>query len=122
MIALEVYRRGKRLCRAGVGSIGVLNAHVTWVGRAKNDPAGEKELFLSVGGLHSPTGEHRDWLEEPLSIGDEVMVRVVSLKRVDKPKSKRRDDPKKRQAAKEYYVRRVAAELGWKIDENPSSL
>jgi hypothetical protein len=52
---------------------------VTWVARR-----GEGDLTLSVGGLYSQTKKHVNWVSErPLSVGDEVHVKIVETSSVD---------------------------------------
>ena len=57
MKALEVFINGHRVCLAGVGDDGVLNAIVNWVG----GPDRDQDFFLQVGGLDSRADEHLRW-------------------------------------------------------------
>jgi hypothetical protein len=95
---------------------GVVSAILTWVRRGKPERGlPREELRFRVGGMDSLRREHIDWLERELTVGDEVFIRVVDVRRVDAPlKGSRRpvDDSKRRQKA---YVRRMAKEFGWKI-------
>ena len=54
-------------------------------------------LCFDVGGLIIPQNEqkkeHVDWLEEILTIGDTITIKIVSNKRIDEPKSRRYQDP-----------------------------
>jgi hypothetical protein len=79
MIAFEVFINGHRICLAGVGNDGVLNAIVTWVGR----PNSEEEIFLRIGGLHSITDEHSHWNVPSIGAGAEILVKVVEADSVD---------------------------------------
>lgn len=58
MKAFEVRLNGKKLCIAGIGRDGVLNAVL---GHVVGD--GREELDLGVGGLISPTNEYIDWVK-----------------------------------------------------------
>jgi hypothetical protein len=56
-----------------------------------------------------------DWLQHDLAAGDDVLIRVVDVPKVDPPiKGSRRpvdDSPSRKKA----YVRRMAKQFGWKI-------
>jgi len=85
MLAFEVSLNGDKLCLAGIGNHGVLSSIVSWVAR----PGETGDLFLSVGGLFSPTEQHVDWVRTRyLSAGDEIRVRIVEADCVDKPSEK----------------------------------
>lgn len=110
MRAFEVFVNGKRLCVAGIGDDGVLNTmldHVVGNGR--------DEVFLRVGGLIGPAGEHVFWRTQALKTGDEVRVKVVETHSVDRPKERHRRDPKQELTAQKRYVRQMARKLGWQL-------
>ncbi|MGH9496556.1 MAG: hypothetical protein ACRD3B_16255 [Candidatus Sulfotelmatobacter sp.] len=113
MRAFEVSLNGEKLCLAGIGDDGVLTAILSWV-------TGENaaDMFLEVGGLLSLVDEHVSWLnQKPLRVDDEIQVRIVEVDAVDRPTRRRRRDPAKEHQAKKEYVRRMAKELGWKIEK-----
>jgi hypothetical protein len=116
MIALEVHVNGKKRCVAGIKDDGVVSAILSWVGRGRPErglPA--EDVSLRVGGLDSLKDEHMDWLLEDLMVNDEVMIRIVDVRKGDPPlKGSRRPvkDTKRHQKA---YVRRMAKQFGWKI-------
>ena len=120
MTAFEVFHRGKRLCKAGIGSDGVLSAAVTLATLPRAGSKSRDDLFVQVGGLHSPSREHRSWVYKSLAVGDEIIIRITSANRVDSPKSRKRDSMKKIKDQNGKIVRRLASKLGWKIDENPA--
>jgi len=91
MPVFQIHLNGKRVSTAGVGKLGVLSAHVTWVRRAGED----EELTLHVGGLVTPTDERVRWLDRKLKVGDEVSIRVAKDAPVDRPKSRERRDRSK---------------------------
>lgn len=110
MRAFSISLNRKKLCLAGVGEHGVLSAIVNWV-------AGDhgSDLFIHVGGLANE--EHIDWVKQKsLQVGDEIHVKIVEARSVDKPVGKRRIHPAETLKAKRQYVRRMAKELGWKIE------
>ena len=121
MPVFHVYLNGKKVTAAGVGDLGVLGAHVTWVRRAGEHTLSRKpgsvkeELRLHVGGLISPTNEHVRWLDHGLKVGDEVSIRVVEDARVDRPRSRQRRDRTKELRSQKRYVREMAKKFGWKI-------
>jgi hypothetical protein len=86
MVALEVFVDGRRVCIAGVGDNGVLNAIVNSVGLP-----GEEEVFMHVGGLDCTSDEHIRWAVPMISVGSEVTIRVVEAEAVDPPKRYPRD-------------------------------
>ena len=109
MRALNVSLNDKQLCVAGVGARGVLSAIVSWVAGDRGE-----DLFLQVGGLSN--GEHTDWVKQkPLQVGDEVRVRIVESESSDKAIKRTEGDLAEALNQKKNYVRRMANELGWKI-------
>jgi hypothetical protein len=60
MIAFRVLHNGQKVCIAGIGEQGVLDATVHWVRVVRDSPpAAEQEIALQIGGLDFPTQEHR---------------------------------------------------------------
>jgi len=110
MRAFNVSLNGKKLCLAGVGERGVLSAIVSWVAGDRGE-----DLFLHVGGLANE--EHIDWVRQKhLRVGDEIRVKVLESRSNDKAVRRRRNNPAETLKAKKHYVRRMAKELGWKIE------
>jgi hypothetical protein len=106
MRAFKVSLNGKKLCLAGVGERGVLSAIVNWV-------AGDHgaDLFMEVGGLASE--EHVAWVSQKrLGVGDEIRVKIVEARLVDKPVEKRRVHPSETLSSQKRYVRMMAKKLG----------
>ena len=93
---LDVYLNDKRLCRAGVGATGVLNAIVSWV-KLEGEAAAEarrlgaplEEARLHVGGLAGDT--HRRWTEHALTTGDRVNVQLSRAARWDPARRQKRE-------------------------------
>lgn len=90
MTVFDVYVNGRKRCRAGVGSDGVLSAIVSWVkltgaaartARRFRQPL--EEARLHVGGLRDRT--HRTWLDRNLIAGDRVGVVLGTAKTADRP-------------------------------------
>jgi hypothetical protein len=119
MIAFNVYLNGKKISTAGVGDIGVLSAHVTWVRRTQKEmhiKMPEEELTLEVGGLISAKEEYVRWLDgTALKVGDEVRITVGKATKVDRPRSRKRSDPAEDLRRQKRYVRQMAKRFGWKI-------
>jgi hypothetical protein len=96
----------------------VLTAAVCWVLR---NPAERrlrrKELNFGVGGMVSRSDEFRDWLQRDLRVGDEVTVRIIETATVDKPTKRRRvrATPAQIRRRKQAHLKRLAKELGWKL-------
>ena len=121
MPVFHVYLNGKKVSTAGVGELGVLGTHVSWVRRtgehtlSRKPESVEEELRLHVGGLISPDDEHVRWLDRDLKVGDEVSIRVAEDGRVDRPRSRERRDRAKELRSQKRYVRAMARKFGWKI-------
>ena len=111
MRAFEVSRNGRRLCVAGIGGDGVLNATVDYVAGRRRRP----ELYLRVGGLISATEEHVIWANMRLKDGDEVTVKTVETDRADRPRRKYRTDPRQDEKNLKAYVLAAAKKYGWKV-------
>ncbi len=110
MRALSVSLNEKQLCVAGVGDRGVLSAIVNWVAGDRGE-----DLFLQVGGLAN--GEYSNWVKQkPLQVGDEVRVRIIETESSDEAIKRTTDDSAEALNQKKNYVRRMANELGWKIE------
>ena len=111
MRAFEVYRNGKRLCVAGIGENGVLTTIIGHLCKASRF-----DDYLQVGGLDSSTREHVTWMSHAkLRVGDEIRVRLIDIKSVDRPRERHRVDTPESMKGRKLYVRRMAKELGWKI-------
>jgi|SRR5882672_5435715 len=111
MHAFEIHLNGKRLCLAGIGDDGVLTT-VAHCGARKS----KGHLFLEVGGVISPVGEHVTWIsQKPLRIGDQLRIKILDAKSVDEPVNRTRTDPTKQVKYQQQYVRAMAKKLGWKI-------
>ena len=121
MPVFHVYLNGKKVCTAGVGDLGVLGAHVSWVRRkgertlSKKPDSVEEELLLHVGGLITPANEHVCWLDRKLDVGDEVRIRIVEDAAVDQPRSRERLDRAEQLRSQKRYVREMAKKFGWKV-------
>jgi hypothetical protein len=113
MRALEIHLNGEKLCTAGIGDDGVLSAIVNWVtGKSGAD------LHLYVGGLINPGKERVSWVEHRhLTAGDEIQVKVVEVNSVDEPMRRTLDETAKALEDRKEYVRRMAKQLGLKIQE-----
>jgi len=115
MRAFDVYLNKKRLCVAGIGDAGVLTAVLDQViGKGRN------ELLLRVAGLVSSTGEHLDWTDVNLKVGDEVRVKIIKSASADKPRKRSRRDPTQDVRAQKRYVREMAKKFAWKIKVRPT--
>ena len=118
MLAFEIYVNGKKRCTAGISGPCVLSACLSWVLREPKSRRGKREeLILGVAGLVSHSDEDLEWLSRDLQPGDEVTIRIIEAAKVDKPKKRRRQraTPSQIQRRKRAFVRRLAKEVGWKI-------
>jgi hypothetical protein len=90
MTVFDVFLNDRKLCRAGVGADGVLDAIVSWVkltGHAASQARDLKrpleETRLHVGGLRGDT--HRSWSDVKLNKGDRILIAIADGNRWDKP-------------------------------------
>jgi hypothetical protein len=117
-IAFEVYLNGKKICTAGVGNMGVLSAVLAYRGVQPYEEGGppvSEYLTLDVGGYLPDSKEHIRWRERKLKPGDSVTVKIVKAESVDKPRERKRTNPATDLLQKKQYVRRMAKELGRKL-------
>ena len=111
MTVFDVFVNDRKICRAGVGALGVLSATVTWVrltgtaqGTAHRLKEPSEQTGLAVGGLSN--GIHRRWPSRDLTIGDRVTIAVASARTFDRPTREEPPDPKLReQQERRYYLR-----------------
>ena len=107
MKAFEVFLNGKRLCRAGIGNDGVLDAVIDYVGGDGRD-----HLHMHVGGLNSATDEFVNWVPlRNLKVGDEVSVRIVETNRVDRPKEQKPGEQVRREMKR--WERKKSPQTKW---------
>src|SRR5262245_1535697 len=109
MTVFDVSVNGQKVCRAGVGRDGVLNAIVSWVrlagpaaSHARRLKAPLEETQLHIGGLAGNT--HRHWPNRDLTPGDRVVIEVGKSQTFDPPSAIVARDPgadERRQ--REYY-------------------
>ena len=117
MIAFEVHLNGKKICTAGVGDFGVLTTSLAWRGPQpyqKSGPSVAEYLRLDVGGLVG-SGEHLRWLDRKLKRGDVVSIKVVEVDSADKARERQRSNPAADLRRQKQYARRMAKQLGWKV-------
>ena len=112
MRAYEVFLNGKRLCVAGIGKDGYISAYVTY----RSEP---NDTWVDVLGHVNNKNFYVRWTRKDLCVGDEVLVKVVDRKSVDKYKVIRRNKgpTKKEIESMKRAVRAQAKAFGWKIEE-----
>lgn len=121
MPVFHVYLNGKRLSSAGVGELGVLGAHVSWVhrkggsSRVKSRGALKEEMTLQLAGYRAASGEHLHWLDRRLKVGDDIRVVIAGDGSIDRPRSREQRDRAKELRAQKQYVREMARQFGWKV-------
>lgn len=110
MICFEITINDEKICTAGlVNGRGVLT---TIIDRLMREPAEEDQgeaAHVTVGGLANYGNndtEHLDWVKRPLSVGDQVSIRVVDSDDIDDPVSRERIDPDfEEKEERKYYER-----------------
>lgn len=110
MRAYEVFLNGERLCTAGIGKQGYISAYVTYLSQ-------KNETDLDVIGCLASKKLYVRWTRRPLRTGDEVRVKIVNTKTVDKFKKiiGRVESPGRVLKLRKRMIRRMANEFGWEI-------
>ncbi|MES2980703.1 MAG: hypothetical protein V4727_00185 [Verrucomicrobiota bacterium] len=113
MIALKTTLNGQQICIAGAEDLCVLHSIVNAVGKLGDltKPRGDSDelpdIFLSVGGLTrrgNAEDEHLRWTEhQALSLGDEILIKVVEVKEADIPISRMSAKPTHEAHDKQRY-------------------
>jgi len=109
MRAYEIFINGEPLCVAGT-SKGYVSACVT-------DRSEQTATWIDVMGLNDENKLYVRWAQRDLNPGDEILIRIVDRKTVDKPKTIRRHDEERDLASMKRYVRRMAESFGRDIQE-----
>ena len=110
MHAFRILLNGKRICVAGIGDDGVLSTTITYVPFRKR-----RETRLHVGGLVLPQNEHVRWNQVNLHTGDEVRLKIIESKVVDKPRVRFPRDVEAEAKSEERQLRRLAEKYGWTL-------
>lgn len=116
MQAFEVWLNGMLMCTAGIesGTTVIMFSRVAnteWQ-KAQGAPP---ECNFSVTGVHAVNDTAVEWVDRPLSPGDEVLVRVVEQEMASPAVVRRTRDPEEHRAKEEKYVEHMAARLGWRV-------
>jgi hypothetical protein len=109
MRAYEVFLNGKRLCVAGTGK-GYVSAYVTH----RSEP---RATWLDVVGLDQRKRKYVQWARTDLRAGDEILLKIVDRKSVDKYKMIRRLDGKRDLESMKRHLRKMAKAFGWHLQE-----
>jgi hypothetical protein len=128
MICFEAFINGQKVCVAGVGATGVLDAILSWVNRERHeadevsDPQATRveELIFSVGGLNHRGNDsvYLDWLRKELKPGDEVRIRIVEQELCDPPIDTRTDTADFIKKSKRAYYEQLKQEYEGEKDGN----
>ncbi len=111
MRAYEVFLNGKRLCLAGIGKHGYVSVYITYISE-------QSETEIDIVGLVASKKQYVRWTRRPLRTGDEVRIKIVDRKTVDKfNKIGRVDSPDRVVELQKRMVRKMAKEFGWDIRE-----
>lgn len=97
-VCFEITINGGARVVAGLEDLNVLTACVTYA---------HQEVEIGVSGLASKSrhdNEHMEWLQHPLTTGDEILIRIIESSQPSAPASRRRDDPELvRRQERQYY-------------------
>ena len=110
MRAYQIFLNGERLCTAGIGKHGYIQAYVTYLSE-------RNETYLDIIGCLASKKLYVRWARRPLRTGDEVRVKIVDKKTADKFKKiiGRVESPERVLELRKRLVRRMAKEFGWEI-------
>jgi hypothetical protein len=110
MRAYEIFLNGKRLCSAGIGKDGYISAIITYLSE-------KNKTDIDIVGLLASKKLYVRWTRRPLRTGDEVRIKIVDKKSVDKFKKiiGRVDNPDRIVELQKRMVRRMAKGFGWEI-------
>ncbi len=119
-IAFDVFVNGMKVCRAGVGELGVIAATVSWVRRAASKAgtarASSEELILDVGGLYNDAAGaniHPQWAHLHLAPGDRVSLRIVRAGEFDPASRVSVSTAADIKRSEELYLKHVGKKHGW---------
>lgn len=96
---------------------GVISAIISCVDRSDKETKSPEEVTLHLGGLDSTDGKHPQWGEFALSPGDKVVISIHDDQKRDPPNERRGFSREETEKEKRDYVRKMAAEWGWKLTE-----
>lgn len=83
MTSFEILINGEKRVVAGIGDqYGVLSATVTWV---RKEPDDVGETYFHVSGLYSDTRDQPIWLDIPLELNDQVIIKLRKPEVSDPP-------------------------------------
>lgn len=102
----------------GTKEPGVLTIVVSAVSRGDGTPGPPRECRLEVGGLDSRSGSHFTWGKHDLVAGDKIEIEILDEGPFNEPRTERSFDLGTETEKKKDYVRKLADEFGWKIDES----
>ena len=115
MPVFEVLVNGVQVCTAQIEEDGSLDAILSWRGGPSR--GADTYLQLTVGGFLAQTEELVRWAVPTVQFGDEITVRTIGSVEPDAPAERESLDPARIRADQEAYVRQMAAEWGWTIQE-----
>jgi len=121
MICFEISINGKKICIAGINSkYGTLTSILTWVKRDLNQfspevrhKIPEEKLDLNVGGYISHAkndDENLEWINQSLSPGDEIKIRIIESPQAGEPTKRVRPDPDFVKRQKREYFEKLKTE------------
>jgi len=112
MRAFQIYLNGKKLCVAGLEQ-GDLLFSISGGGNTH----GGGGVGLGMTGL-LPTKSTVRWQQRSLKMNDQIQVKIVEAKTVDRFEVLQRP-PRDARKYEKAYVRRMAREFGWTIQAKP---
>ena len=86
MPRFRVLRNQQLVCVAGIKARHVLSVHITSVDVLDPGPKVRRTLELRAGGLNSDTGQHLNFANVDLTVGDSIEVKVLDDGTSDEPK------------------------------------
>jgi hypothetical protein len=112
MLTFEIFLNGRRLTSAGIGKDGYISAVITYLSE-------KNRTDIDIVGLLASKKLYVRWVRRPLHTGDEVRIKIIDKKTVDKFKKVigQVDEPDRIIELQKRMIRRMAREFGWEIRE-----
>lgn len=106
MLALEISVNGHHIQTISAGEMGMLTAHLMAHRIVRRDGSVAEDLWLHPSGIDDGTGDHVEWVNSYLKVGDTVSIRIVetdipgdqpfdrlSSDELERRRQERRNDP-----------------------------
>lgn len=77
MLALEIIVNGHHIQTISAGEMGMLTAHLMAHRIVRRDGSIAEDIWLHPSGIDDGSGDHVEWANSYLKVGDAVTIRIV---------------------------------------------